>query len=96
MKIEYHNCKGLIVQGVAGTGKSQVIKILTRIIRRMFATSKSVLSVAPTGAAAVLLPNGGTIHFLVNIPRRGKDISSSTMLLFLMKSCVKSCIKLNF
>ena len=86
LKIGYHNCKRLIVQGVAGTGKSQVIKILTRIIRRMFATSKSVLNVAPTGAAAVLLPNGGTIHSLVNIPRRGKDISSHPMSVEKLKS----------
>ena len=27
LKIGYHNCKKLIVQGVAGTSKSQVIKI---------------------------------------------------------------------
>ena len=74
LKIGYHYCKRLIVLGVAGTGKSQVIKILTLIIRRMFATSKSVLNVAPTVAAAVLLPNGGTIYSLFNIPRRGQNI----------------------
>lgn len=67
--ISYDNCKRLVVQGCAGTGKSQVIKILTRMVRRMFQSNRSVLNVAPTGAAAVLLPDGGTIHSAVHIPR---------------------------
>ena len=59
-KLGYQNCKRLIIQGVAGTGKSQIIKILTRLVRRIFVSNKAILNVAPTGgAAAVLLPDGG-------------------------------------
>ena len=71
LTISYKNCRRLVIQGCAGTGKSQVIKILTRLVRRIFKCNKSVLNVAPTGAAAVLLPDGGTIHSAVHIPRKG-------------------------
>ena len=59
----------LILQGSAGTGKSQVLKIVTRLALRLTSNPKSVLNLAPTGAAAVLLPNGRTIHSAVHIPR---------------------------
>ncbi|XP_066924594.1 uncharacterized protein [Clytia hemisphaerica] len=39
------------------------------MVRRMFQSNRSVLNVAPTGAAAVLLPDGSTIHSAVHIPR---------------------------
>ena len=67
----------LIVQGVAGTGKSQVIKIITRLCRRLQKGNKSVLNLAPTGAASILLPGGRTIHSVTNIPRLKKDSKQS-------------------
>ena len=79
LTVSYENCRRLIIQGCAGTGKSQVIKILTRLVRRIFKCNKSVLNVAPTGAAAVLLPDGGTIHS-VHIPRKGKRSDTATLL----------------
>ena len=73
------NNKRLIVKGCAGTGKSQLIKILTRIVRRLFKCK--VPNVAQTGAAEVLLPDGGTIHSTVHIPRKGKKTESALMLM---------------
>ena len=70
--VGYENCKRLIIQGCAGTGKSQVVKIITRLVRRIFKCNRAVLNVAPTSAAGLLLPDGGTIHSCVNIPRREK------------------------
>ena len=63
----------LIIQGSAGTGKSQVIKIITRLGIRICDKQKSVLNLAPTGAAAVILPNGRTVHSVANIPRSNGD-----------------------
>ena len=54
--------KRLLVQGIAGTGKSQVIQIITR----------AVLNVAPTSAAAVLLPDGRTVHSVTPPPMKKK------------------------
>ena len=51
---KYENCKRLIIQGVAGTCKRQIIKILKLL--NLFKSNQAVLNVAPTGAAAVLLP----------------------------------------
>ena len=65
--------KWLIIQGCAGTGKSQVVKIVTRLVRRIFNCNRAVLNVAPTSAAGLLLPDGGTIHSCVNIPRKRKE-----------------------
>ena len=79
IEIEYENCKRLIIQGVAGTGKSQIIKILTRLVRRIFKSNQAVLNVAPTGAAAVLLPDGGTIHSTVHIPQKGRSSKTDTV-----------------
>ncbi|XP_066910881.1 uncharacterized protein [Clytia hemisphaerica] len=73
--VGYEHCKRLIVQGCAGTGKSQVVKIITRLVRRIFKCNRSVLNVAPTSAAGILLPDGGTIHSCVNIPRKTKGIT---------------------
>ena len=80
LEVGQETCKRLIIQGCAGTGKSQVIKILTRLVRRIFKCNKSVLNVAPTGAAAILLPDGGTIHSAVHIPRKAKKSQSATLL----------------
>ena len=52
----------MIVQGCAGTGKSQIVKIVCREVRRMLKANNAVINVAPTSAAAILLPNGRTIH----------------------------------
>ena len=66
---ESNDLHRLILQGSAGTGKSQVLKIVTRLTLRLSNNLKSVLNLAPTGAAAILLPNGRTIHSAVHIPR---------------------------
>ena len=58
----------LVVQGAGGTGKSFIIETATRIARRLFGRNGAVLNLAPTGAAAVLLPDGRTIHSVINIP----------------------------
>ena len=71
--VGYENCKRLVIQGAAGTGKSQVVKIITRLVRRIFKCNRAVLNVAPTSAAGLLLPDGGTIHSCVNIPRKTKE-----------------------
>ena len=62
----------LLIQGPAGTGKSQAILIITRLSRRLFKTKNAAINVAPTGAAAVLLPDGKTIHSLAHPPMRLK------------------------
>ena len=68
-----HTLHRLIIQGSAGTGKSQIIKVVTRLGLRICQKQKSVLNLAPTGAAAVILPNGRTIHSIANIPRNNED-----------------------
>ena len=73
-EMSFHKvCQRLTIQGSAGTGKSQVIKILSRLVMRIFRNKQAVLNCAPTGAASVLLPNGRTIHSTTNIPRVSKD-----------------------
>ena len=62
----------LLIQGPAGTGKSQAILIITRLTRRLFKTKNAAINVAPTGAAAVLLPDGMTIHSLAHPPMKLK------------------------
>ena len=63
----------LIVQGTAGVGKTFIIKAITRITRRLFSYNGAVMNLAPTGAAAVLLPDGRTIHSTTSIPRKKKE-----------------------
>ena len=70
----------LLIQGCAGTGKSQVIKIISRLSRRLFKVNCAVLNLAPTGAAAVILPDGKTVHSIINIPRESKKSDSSISL----------------
>ena len=72
------NFHRLIIQGSAGTGKSQVIKIITRLGLRICNQQKSVLNLAPTGAAAVILPNGRTVHSVANIPRNSGESGHTT------------------
>ena len=62
----------LMIQGCAGTGKSQIIQILTRLSRRLFKCNRAVLNTAYTGAASNLLPDGRTIHSFVHPPRKPK------------------------
>ena len=62
----------LLVVGTAGTGKTFVINCITRLTRRLFNKNNSVLNLAPTGAAAVLLPDGRTLHSTTPIPRLNK------------------------
>ena len=45
----------LIIQGAGGVGKSFIIKALTRVTRRIYKQNKSVMNLAPTGAACNLL-----------------------------------------
>ena len=62
----------LIVQGTAGVGKTFVIIAITYITRRLFGYNSSVMNLAPTGAAAILLPGGRTVHSVINVPRSSK------------------------
>ena len=64
--------KRLLVQGIADPGKSQVIQIITRLCRRIFKSNRAVLNVAPTSAAAVLLPDGRTVHSVTPPPMKKK------------------------
>ena len=70
----------ILIQGCAGTGKSQVIKIISRLSRRLFKVKCAVLNLAPTGAAAVILPDGRTVHSIINIPKNSKKSDSSISL----------------
>ena len=72
------NLHRLIIQGSAGTGKTQIIKIVTRLGLRICKNQKGVLNLAPTGAAAVILPNGRTVHSIVNIPRKSEESGHAT------------------
>ena len=67
--------KRLLVQGVAGTGKSQVIQIITRLCRRIFKSNRSVLNVVPTSAAALLLPDERTVHSVTPPPMKLYNIA---------------------
>ena len=68
----------MIVQGCAGTGKSQIVKIVCREVRRMLKANNAVINVAPTSAAAILLPNGRTIHSFTPPPfgKKAKSVVS--------------------
>ena len=69
----------LVIQGTAGVGKTFVVTALTYIVRRLFGYNSSVMNLAPTGAAAVLLPDGQTVHSVTNIPRRKKELQTAQM-----------------
>jgi ATP-dependent DNA helicase PIF1 len=60
----------VFITGVAGTGKSYLIKQLTERLR---ASGKSVQVTATTGIAAVNLPNACTLHYWagLGVPRSG-------------------------
>ena len=62
----------LQVKGSAGVGKTVVIELFTRATWRLFGVEEAVRNLAPTAAAAGLLPGGGTAHSFVS-PPRGKD-----------------------
>ena len=47
-------------------------KIITRLCRRIFKSNRAVLNVAPTSAAAVLLPDGRTVHSVTPPPMKKK------------------------
>ena len=57
----------MIIQGVAGSGKSVLIRTLVTIIKRLFNTNESTLVLAPTGSAA-FNAGGSTIHHGLSIP----------------------------
>ena len=52
----------LLIQGTAGTGKTNVVKAITRVACRLWRSALACGNWAPTGAAATLLPSGSTIH----------------------------------
>ena len=52
----------LLIQGTAGTGKTNVVKAITRVACRLWRSPLACGNWAPTGAAATLLPSGSTIH----------------------------------
>ena len=62
----------LMIQCCAGTGKSQIIQILTRLTRRLFKCNRAVLNTSYTGAASNRLPDGRTTHSFVHPPRKPK------------------------
>ena len=69
----------LLVQGTAGVGKTFVIKAITYITRRIFSRNAAVMNLAPTGAAAVLLPSGRTIHSTTPIPRKSIENKGASL-----------------
>ena len=65
----------MLLVGTAGTGKTYVVKAISRIARRLFGRNGAVLNLAPTGAASVLLPDGRTMHSITSIPnKKTKDM----------------------
>lgn len=62
----------LLIQGSAGVGKTFVIKGITHVTRRLFQDNDSVMNLAPTGTASVLLPQGRTVSSITPIPRNRK------------------------
>ena len=69
----------LIIQGTAGVGKTFVITALTYVVRRLFGQNCSVMNLAPTGAASVLLPDGKTVHSTTPIPKKKKDLKNAQL-----------------
>ena len=71
----------LLLVGTAGTGKTYIVKVVTRIVRRICNRNGAVLNLAPTGASSVLLPNGRTMHSITPIPRnsRKKDLKNAQL-----------------
>ena len=57
----------LTIQGVAGSGKSVIIRTIAKIIRDMFKCHDTVLVAAPTGTAAFNI-GGETIHRSFAVP----------------------------
>ena len=76
---ELANPKRLLVQGPAGTGKSQTINIITRLVRRIFGNDRATLNLAPTGAASVLLPDGKTIHSTLHPPSSSDSLEGHNL-----------------
>ena len=68
----------MICSGAAGTGKSFVIKCLTKLVRQAYGNS-SVQVVAPTGNAAFLV-GGQTIHSFFKIPVRSNKEKKTELL----------------
>ena len=52
----------VLIQGTAGVGKTFVIKALSLITRCLFNRNTSVMNLAPTGSASILLPDGCIVH----------------------------------
>ena len=70
----------LIVAGVAGSGKSYLIKCLVHSIRKYHHNNKAVQVLAPTGNSANLI-SGKTIHNFLKVPcgpKSRKDMSFPT------------------
>lgn len=70
--IEYNNGKLFLVEGHGGTGKTFLWNLIISHLRLI---GKVVLAVASTGIAALLMPNGGTIHSRFHIPLNSSSIS---------------------
>ena len=68
----------LLIQGTAGTGKTFIISAVTGVARRLFGRHGSVMNLAPTRAASVLLPNGRTVHSTTPPARKRKDKDLAT------------------
>ena len=62
----------MLLVGTAGTGKTYIMTVVSRLTRRLFGRNGAVMNVAPTGAASVLLPDGKTIHSVTPMLPRSK------------------------
>ena len=84
----------MLIVGTAGTGKTYVVKVLSRIARRLFARNGAVLNLAPTGAASVLLPDGRTMHSVTPLPRKSKkkDLKTAQVTDYPMNSTQRSTL----
>jgi len=73
--------------GMAGTGKSQVIKSLIHMFQ-MWGEPYRFVVLAPTGTAAALL-NGSTYHYMLGIRIKKDDSSQNTTTIAEIQGCLR-------
>ena len=57
----------MVVKGMAGSGKSFLIKCLVKAVRTLFGSNKAVQVVCPTGSSANII-SGVTLHSFLKVP----------------------------
>lgn len=70
----------ITLRGIAGSGKSLLIKTLVTVVKRMFGKNNAIMLCAPTGCAAYNI-GGSTCHSELHIaPKSEQQISKKNML----------------